>query len=110
MKCVICWFLSFFVVSAFYQNHVIPLDKYFEVMTLKRFYFNYLFSLQGNVILCGLRNGAVVSVDFREKRLLSSRLTEHRISYVSSDKKVGSSKKDWFKVFLHFLNQELKSD
>lgn len=52
----------------------------------------------GNVILCGLRNGAVVSVDFREKRLLSSRLTEHRISYVSSDKKVGSSKKDWFKL------------
>ncbi|XP_024631487.1 uncharacterized protein [Medicago truncatula] len=52
----------------------------------------------GNVILCGLRNGAVVSVDFREKRLLSSRLTEHRISYVSSNKKVGSFKKDWFKL------------
>ncbi|XP_004488222.2 uncharacterized protein [Cicer arietinum] len=52
----------------------------------------------GNVILCGLRNGAVVSVDFREKRLHSGRLPQHRISYVSSDKKVGSSNKDWLKL------------
>jgi WD repeat-containing protein 21A len=55
--------------------------------------------LQGNGILCGLRNGAVISVDFREKRLLSNRLTLHRIPHASSDKKAGNSNKDWFKVF-----------
>jgi hypothetical protein len=94
-----------------YTIHIVSLtcfDKYLEVVIRKRFYFNYLLLLQGNVILCGLRNGAVVSVDFREKRLLSSRLTEHRISYVSSDKKVGSSKKDWFKVFSSFFKLRMK--
>ncbi|CAL5184442.1 unnamed protein product [Lathyrus oleraceus] len=52
----------------------------------------------GNVVLCGLRNGEVVSVDFRKKRLLSSRFPEHRISYVSSDKRVGSSNQGGFKL------------
>ncbi|WJX28028.1 hypothetical protein P8452_16796 [Trifolium repens] len=52
----------------------------------------------GNGILCGLRNGAVISVDFREKRLLSNRLTLHRIPHASSDKKAGNSNKDWFKL------------
>ncbi|XP_029130126.1 DDB1- and CUL4-associated factor 4 isoform X2 [Cajanus cajan] len=53
----------------------------------------------GNVILCGLRNGAIVTVDFREKReRLSGRLITHRIPYTSSDKKVGGSNKEWFKL------------
>lgn len=53
----------------------------------------------GNVILCGLRNGAIVTVDFREKReRLSDRLITHRIPYTSSDKKVGGSNKEWFKL------------
>ncbi|KAL2340122.1 hypothetical protein Fmac_008062 [Flemingia macrophylla] len=53
----------------------------------------------GNVILCGLRNGAIVAVDFREKReRLSGRLITHRIPYTSSDKKVGGCNKEWFKL------------
>ncbi|MED6143343.1 hypothetical protein PIB30_005259 [Stylosanthes scabra] len=52
-----------------------------------------------NLVLCGLRNGAIVSVDFREKRDRVSRtLTEHRIPYASSNKKVRNSSKEWFKV------------
>ena len=51
------------------------------------------------MILCGLRNGAIVTADFREKReRLSRRLITHRIPY-TSDTKVGGSKKEWFKVF-----------
>ncbi|CAL0301560.1 unnamed protein product [Lupinus luteus] len=53
----------------------------------------------GNVILCGLRNGAIVTVDFREKReRLSSRFIKHRIPYSSSNKKAGSSNKEWFEL------------
>ena len=60
--------------------------------------------LQGNVILCGLRNGAIVTVDSRESReSLSGRLITHRIPYTSSDKKVGGSNKEWFKVFFFVL-------
>ncbi|KAJ1407607.1 WD40/YVTN repeat-like-containing domain superfamily, partial [Sesbania bispinosa] len=52
----------------------------------------------GNEVLCGLRNGAIVTVDFRERRgRLSGRRT-HRISYTSPIKKVGSSDKEWFKL------------
>lgn len=65
--------------------------------------------LQGNGLLCGLRNGAVVTVDFREKReRLSSRPITQRISYISSDKKAQSSNKDWFKVFSSFLKLRIK--
>lgn len=60
------------------------------------------------MVLCGLRNGEVVSVDFRKKRLLSSRFPEHRISYVSSDKRVGSSNQGGFKVFYSFLKLRMK--
>ncbi|KAK7303833.1 hypothetical protein RJT34_14750 [Clitoria ternatea] len=53
----------------------------------------------GNVVLCGLRNGAIVNVDFREKReRLSSRLITHRIPYTSSEKNAGGSNKEWFKL------------
>ncbi|MED6221436.1 hypothetical protein PIB30_054600, partial [Stylosanthes scabra] len=52
-----------------------------------------------NLVLCGLRNGAIVSVDFREKGDRVSRtLIEHRIPYASSNKKVRNSSKEWFKV------------
>lgn len=57
------------------------------------------------MILCGLRNGAVVSVDSREKTArLSARMTTPRTSYISSNKKGGRSKKDWIQVFSYFLN------
>ncbi|XP_057429811.1 uncharacterized protein LOC130722938 [Lotus japonicus] len=48
----------------------------------------------GNVILCGLRNGAIVTADFRAKR----ERHKHLISNTSSNKKVGSSNKEWFKL------------
>ncbi|XLR61226.1 hypothetical protein S83_011898 [Arachis hypogaea] len=52
-----------------------------------------------NLVLCGLRNGAIVGVDFREKRERVSRtLIEHRIPYASPNKKVRNSSKEWFKV------------
>ncbi|TKY45746.1 DDB1- and CUL4-associated factor 4 [Spatholobus suberectus] len=65
-----------------------------------RLSFSYIFLLlQGNVILCGLRNGAILTVDFREKReRLSDRLITHQIPCTSSDKKVGGSNKEWFKL------------
>ncbi|KAL1320982.1 hypothetical protein HN51_065705 [Arachis hypogaea] len=53
----------------------------------------------GNLVLCGLRNGAIVGVDFREKRERVSRtLIEHRIPYASPNKKVRNSSKEWFKL------------
>ncbi|KAF7840268.1 DDB1- and CUL4-associated factor 4 isoform X2 [Senna tora] len=52
----------------------------------------------GNVILCGLRNGAIVTIDVREKREQSRRLITHRIPYQPLDGNVGSSKKEWFKL------------
>ncbi|KOM27885.1 hypothetical protein LR48_Vigan468s004700, partial [Vigna angularis] len=53
----------------------------------------------GNVILCGLRNGAIVTADFREKReSLSDRLISHRIPYSSS---IGGCKKEWLKIRLY---------
>ncbi|KAI4332093.1 hypothetical protein L6164_017030 [Bauhinia variegata] len=52
----------------------------------------------GNVILCGLRNGAIITVDFRQKReRFSSRLVTHRIPY-PPDKTIRSSNKEWFKL------------
>lgn len=39
---------------------------------------------QGNTVICGLRNGAIVTVDIRErKREFSDRFTKHRIPYPS---------------------------
>lgn len=57
----------------------------------------YLF--QGNVVLCGLRNGAVVTVDVREKREgFSARHARHRIRHSPLDNTLGKSSKQWFKV------------
>ncbi|XP_024024080.1 DDB1- and CUL4-associated factor 4 isoform X2 [Morus notabilis] len=53
----------------------------------------------GNVVLCGLRNGAIITVDAREKQEGSSaRLVRHRISNSPSDNTVGKSSKRWFKL------------
>ena len=61
------------------------------------------------MILCGLRNGAIVTVDSRERReSLSGRLITHRIPYASSDKKVVGSNKEWFKVFFFVLEIRIK--
>ncbi|XP_057972163.1 uncharacterized protein LOC131160472 [Malania oleifera] len=43
------------------------------------------FDQSGNVVLCGFRNGAIVTLDVRQKQEASSaRLTEHKICYSSN--------------------------
>ena len=61
--------------------------------------------LQGNVVLCGLRNGAVVTVDVREKQEGAyARHTRHRVPYPShriseaSSRTVQKFSKQWFEV------------
>ncbi|KAK4259862.1 hypothetical protein QN277_006151 [Acacia crassicarpa] len=49
----------------------------------------------GNSILCGLRNGAIIAIDFRERR---DRFSMRRVTYPPLDKKSGSSDKAWFKL------------
>ncbi|KAF8097879.1 hypothetical protein N665_0279s0009 [Sinapis alba] len=51
---------------------------------------------KGNIVQCGLRNGAIVSVDVRER---PSRLTRHQIrSQSSSRTSQATRKKEWFKL------------
>ncbi|KAF9689090.1 hypothetical protein SADUNF_Sadunf01G0055600 [Salix dunnii] len=53
----------------------------------------------GNVVLCGLRNGAILTVDVREKQeRVSDRLIRHRIPYSSLGRQGPSSSKQWFEV------------
>ncbi|XVE67579.1 hypothetical protein DITRI_Ditri08aG0171700 [Diplodiscus trichospermus] len=57
------------------------------------------FDQTGNLVLCGLRNGAIVTVDVRENHeSTSARLTRHRIPYFSSGR---SNQKKWFEVKGH---------
>lgn len=57
---------------------------------------------QGNIVHCGLRNGAIVSVDLRERPGRPfPRLTRHQIRYQSSSKTGQTTKnKQWFEVLL----------
>ncbi|CAF1887502.1 unnamed protein product [Brassica napus] len=52
---------------------------------------------KGNIVQCGLRNGAIVSVDVRER---PSRLTRHQIrsQSTSGTSQATSIKKEWFKL------------
>ncbi|XP_062012233.1 uncharacterized protein LOC133728814 [Rosa rugosa] len=53
----------------------------------------------GNVVLCGLRNGAIVTVDVREKREgFSARHASHRIRHSPLDSTPGKSSEKWFKL------------
>ncbi|KAJ6943870.1 mitochondrial division protein 1 isoform X2 [Populus alba x Populus x berolinensis] len=53
-----------------------------------------------NVVLCGLINGAILTVDVREKQeMVSDRLIRHRIPYSSLGRQGPSSSKQWFEVF-----------
>lgn len=62
--------------------------------------------LQGNIVLCGLRNGAILTVDTRQKPqdLQDQHLPKHQISFPSlktSQYSSGRSKKrekKWFEV------------
>ncbi|XVE94315.1 hypothetical protein REPUB_Repub01dG0270500 [Reevesia pubescens] len=57
------------------------------------------FDQTGNLVLCGLRNGAIVTVDVREnQQSISARLTRHRIPYFSSGR---SNQKKWFELKGH---------
>jgi hypothetical protein len=76
----LCFFLYFF------SRHILETDAFYIL-------------LQGNAILCGLRNGVIVTVDAREKRAGSSaRLIRHRITHAPLDKTVGNSTRQLFKV------------
>jgi len=92
--------------AIFFVSYFLKKSLWYRLCILCGYYSQYIFLLllQGNVILCGLRNGAIVTADFRERReSLSDRLITHRIPY-NSDTKVGSSKKEWFKVFFCYGN------
>ncbi|KAF3450096.1 hypothetical protein FNV43_RR06176 [Rhamnella rubrinervis] len=53
----------------------------------------------GNVVLCGLRNGAIITVDVRQKpERFSDRLVRHRLPHSPLDNTVGNSRKQWFKL------------
>ncbi|KAK1581772.1 hypothetical protein Q3G72_008935 [Acer saccharum] len=53
----------------------------------------------GNVVLCGLRNGAIVTADIRERpEAVSNRLITHQIPYSPSRRIGQNSKKHWFKL------------
>ncbi|KAK8626552.1 hypothetical protein V6N13_134193 [Hibiscus sabdariffa] len=54
------------------------------------------FDQTGNIVLCGLRNGAIVTVDVRENQEhIVSKLTRHQTPYSSSGR---SNQKKWFEV------------
>ncbi|KAH7522813.1 hypothetical protein JRO89_XSUnG0102600 [Xanthoceras sorbifolium] len=56
-------------------------------------------SEDGNVVLCGLRNGAIVTVDIRERPGgVSNRLIRHRLPYSPLHRTVQSSNKQWFEL------------
>ncbi|TXG48400.1 hypothetical protein EZV62_027694 [Acer yangbiense] len=53
----------------------------------------------GNVVLCGLRNGAIVTVDIRERpEGVSNRLIRHQIPYSPLHRTGQNSKKQWFEL------------
>lgn len=53
----------------------------------------------GNVVLCGLVNGAILTLDVGEKQeRVSDRLIRHRIPYSSLGRQGPSSSKQWFEV------------
>ncbi|KAM5587017.1 hypothetical protein ABKV19_005790 [Rosa sericea] len=53
----------------------------------------------GNVVLCGLRNGAIVTVDVREKREgFVARHASQRIQHSPLDSTLGKSSEKWFKL------------
>ncbi|PKI71218.1 hypothetical protein CRG98_008393 [Punica granatum] len=57
------------------------------------------FELSGNGVLCGLRNGAILTVDVREGPGASSaRLRKHLIPCTPSNKNDRSSTRKWFKI------------
>ena len=58
---------------------------------------------KGSIVQCGLRNGAIVSVDVRER---PSRLTRHQIrsQSTSGTSQATARKKEWFKVKLKLSN------
>ncbi|KAF2286858.1 hypothetical protein GH714_033400 [Hevea brasiliensis] len=53
----------------------------------------------GNIVLCGLRNGAIVTVDVREKREgFSARLIRHKIPHSPLGRFHQNSSKQWFEL------------
>ncbi|XP_052203220.1 uncharacterized protein LOC127808690 isoform X2 [Diospyros lotus] len=71
--------------------------------------------LHGQVVLCGLRNGAIVTVDTRQRSDgRSDRLTRHRISHQSheipkSSRTPQNSSKQWFELKGNILHSHIIS-
>lgn len=61
--------------------------------------------VQGNVVLCGFRNGAIVTVDVRKRqRGCSSRAgRRHQIPYSRLQRNDRVTNEQWFEVYFAFL-------
>jgi len=69
-----------------------------QLPTISEIYLFFIL-LQGNVVLCELINGAILTVDVREKQeRVSDRLIRHRTPYSSLGRQGPSSSKQWFEV------------
>ncbi|KAG7034824.1 hypothetical protein SDJN02_04556 [Cucurbita argyrosperma subsp. argyrosperma] len=51
-----------------------------------------------NVVLCGLRNGMIVTIDTRERQGVCKRLVRHRIPYLPVDRDSRTSSQQWYKL------------
>ncbi|XP_004134515.2 uncharacterized protein LOC101220880 isoform X1 [Cucumis sativus] len=52
-----------------------------------------------NVVLCGLRNGMIVTIDTRERQEVGKRLLRHRIPYLPIDRRNSrTSSQQWYKL------------
>ncbi|XP_010260798.1 PREDICTED: uncharacterized protein LOC104599783 [Nelumbo nucifera] len=67
--------------------------------------FSQQFNQSGNVVVCGLRNGAIVTVDVRQRQeAFSARLPRHRVPYRANKGSEASSRnfknatKQWFEL------------
>ena len=60
--------------------------------------------MQENVVLCGLRNGMIVTIDTRERQEVGKRLLRHRIPYLPIDRRNSrTSSQQWYKVNPMFI-------
>lgn len=63
--------------------------------------------MQENVVLCGLRNGIILTIDTRERQEVFKRLSRHRIPYLPADRNSRTSSQQWFKVIALICSRNL---
>lgn len=62
--------------------------------------------MQENVVLCGLRNGMIVTIDTRERQEVVKRLLRHRIPCLPVDRRNSrTSSQQWYKVSSMFIGE-----